>query len=120
MKKLLYSVVYVALLGFFLSACGGGAEEAEPENAATEEQATDEQAPTADAGEVDAKYQQSCSKCHGGDLVSGGAPDLNAIGSKYSQDEILGIIENGKGNMPGGLLTGEDAEAVASWLAEKK
>jgi mono/diheme cytochrome c family protein len=117
MKKLLYGAVCVAFLGF-LSACGGGDEEAE--QVPTEEQATDEQTPTADAGDADSKYQQSCSQCHGGDLVSGGAPDLDMIGSKYSKDEILGIIENGQGAMPGGLLTGEDAEAVASWLAEKK
>jgi hypothetical protein len=40
-----------------------------------------------------------------------------------TKDEILGIIENGKGNMPGELLTEEEeveVEAVASWLAEKK
>ncbi|KAA9018332.1 cytochrome c551 [Niallia endozanthoxylica] len=119
MKKCLYGVVFVAFLSF-ISACGDGDEATEQENAPTEEQAAEEQAPTADAGEPDAKYQQSCSQCHGGDLVSGGAPDLNMIGSKYSQDEILEIIENGRGNMPGGLLTGEDAEAVASWLAEQK
>jgi mono/diheme cytochrome c family protein len=123
-KKLLYSVFCVACISF-LSACGGGDDEAEPENAPTEDQAADEQTteeetPTADAGEADALFQQSCASCHGGDLKSGGAPDLNVIGSKYSKDEILGIIKNGKGNMPGGLLTGEDAEAVASWLAGKK
>jgi mono/diheme cytochrome c family protein len=121
MKKLLYVAVCLAFLGF-LTSCGGGDEEAEPDKAPTEEQTTDEQAPTTetDAGVAEIKYQQSCSSCHGGDLVSGGAPDLNAIGTKYSKDDILGIIKNGKGNMPGGLLTGEDADAVASWLAEKK
>ncbi|MEH7253254.1 cytochrome c, partial [Neobacillus niacini] len=62
----------------------------------------------------------SCSSCHGGDLVSGGAPDLDMIGTKYSKDEIEEIILNGKGGMPGGILKGEDADAVASWLADKK
>ena len=85
----------------------------------TEEQA-DEQEQTADAGDGDALFQQSCSSCHGGDLVSGGAPDLDKIGSKYSKDEIEEIIVNGKGGMPGGILTGEDANAVASWLSDKK
>jgi biotin synthase-like enzyme len=37
-----------------------------------------------------------------------------------SKEEILDIIENGKGGMPAGILKGEDAEAVASWLADKK
>lgn len=117
MRKLLYSVVCVAFIGF-LTACGGGNDETEKDNTTTEEQAGNEQ--TADAGDGDALFQQSCSSCHGADLKSGGAPDLDKIGSKYSKDEILGIIENGRGGMPGGILEGEDAAAVASWLSEKK
>jgi mono/diheme cytochrome c family protein len=119
MKKLLYSLICIAFIGF-LTACGGGDEETEQDTTPTEEQAGDEQEQTADAGNGEALFQQSCSSCHGGDLKSGGAPDLDKIGSQYSKDEILDIIENGKGGMPGGLLKGDDAAAVASWLAEKK
>ncbi|WP_419887413.1 cytochrome c551 [Neobacillus niacini] len=119
MKKLLYGIVCIAFLGF-LTSCGGGNDETEQDNTTTEEQAGDEQQQTANAGDGDALFQQNCSSCHGGDLKSGGAPDLDKIGSKYSKDEIEGIILNGKGGMPGGILSGEDADAVASWLAEKK
>jgi mono/diheme cytochrome c family protein len=118
MKKLLYSIVCIAFLGL-LTACGGGNDETEQDTTTTEEQAGDEQQ-TADAGDGDALFQQSCSSCHGGDLKSGGAPDLDKIGSKYSKDEIEEIIANGKGGMPAGILSGEDADTVASWLAEKK
>jgi mono/diheme cytochrome c family protein len=118
MKKLLYCIVCITFLGF-LTACGGGNDETEQDTSPTEEQAGDEQQ-TADAGDGDAIFQQNCSSCHGGDLKSGGAPDLDKIGSKYSKDEIEEIIVNGKGGMPGGLLSDEDADAVASWLAEKK
>ncbi|WHX98239.1 cytochrome c551 [Neobacillus sp. DY30] len=118
MKKLLYGLIFIALLGF-ITACGGGDDETEQDTTTTEEQAGDEQQ-TADAGDGDALYQQNCSSCHGGDLKSGGAPDLDKVGSKYSKDEIEEIIVKGKGGMPGGILTGEDADAVASWLAEKK
>jgi mono/diheme cytochrome c family protein len=119
MKKWLYSLICVAFIGF-LTACGGGDDETEQDTNTTEEQAGDEQEQTADAGNGEALFQQSCSSCHGGDLKSGGAPDLDKIGSQYSKDEILDIIENGKGGMPAGLLKGDDAAAVASWLAEKK
>lgn len=137
MKKLLYGLLCFAFLGL-LTACGGGNDKAEQDNNAADEQTNeqandqagdegtadgqtaDETTPTADTGEAESKFQQSCSACHGADLVSGTAPDLNAIGSKYSKEEILTIIENGRNAMPGGLLKGEDAEAVASWLAEKK
>ncbi|MBB6445070.1 c-type cytochrome [Bacillus benzoevorans] len=134
MKKLLYGLLCFAFLGF-LSACGGGNDKAEQDTGTTENnqandqagdegtadgQAADETTPAADTGEAESKFQQSCSACHGADLVSGTAPDLNAIGSKYSKEEILGIIENGGATMPAGLLKGADAEAVAAWLAEKK
>jgi mono/diheme cytochrome c family protein len=113
-KKWLYALICVAFLGF-LAACGGGDEETEKDTTPTKEENQ-----TADAGDGDALFQQSCSACHGSDLKSGGAPDLDKIGSKYSKDEILGIIEHGKGGMPAGVLKGDDADAVASWLAEKK
>lgn len=121
MKKWLYGIVCVAFIGF-LTACGGGDDDqAGKDNTPAEQEETNEDkqdTATADGGE--ALYQQSCSQCHGGDLVSGGAPDLNKIGSKYKPEEIQDIIANGKGNMPGGILKGEDAEAVASWLSGKK
>lgn len=122
MKKLLYGIICIAFLSF-VTACGGNNDEAEKDNAPTEDQATEEQdteEQTADAGEGEDLFQQSCAACHGGDLKSGNAPDLDTIGSKYSKDEILDIIENGKGGMPAGLLKGDDAAAVASWLSGKK
>lgn len=65
--------------------------------------------------------QQRCATCHGGNLQGmGNTPALNNVGSRYSEEEILDIILNGKGNMPPGLVKGEEAEALAAWLAEKK
>ena len=63
----------------------------------------------------------SCTSCHGGQLQGmGNTPGLADIGSRMSEEEILDIIVNGQGGMPGGLLKGEDAEAAAAWLAEQK
>jgi mono/diheme cytochrome c family protein len=103
MKRLLYGVICIAFAGM-LTACGGG------NNNAGEDKA--------DAGND--LFQKSCASCHGEDLKSGGAPDLDKIGSKYSKDEILNIINNGKGSMPAGLIKGADADTVAGWLANKK
>lgn len=58
--------------------------------------------------------------CHGKDLVSGSAPSLKEVGGKLKESEIKDIVENGRGGMPGGLAKGEEAEAVAKWLAKKK
>ncbi len=39
---------------------------------------------------------------------------------RTSETEIHDIIINGQGGMPGGIIKGEEAEAVAKWLSEKK
>ncbi|MGF2617893.1 c-type cytochrome [Rossellomorea vietnamensis] len=63
---------------------------------------------------------QKCSSCHGGDLSGGMGPALKNIGSELSEDEILSVIQNGKGSMPKNIIEGDEAEAVAEWLANKK
>ena len=93
-----------------LGACGG-------DDSGTED--TDTGTETTDASEQVA--QERCATCHGGNLEGrGNTPALNNIGAHYSEEEILDIIVNGQGKMPGGLVKGEEAEALAAWLAEKK
>ncbi|CAM3599398.1 cytochrome c551 [Hydrogenibacillus schlegelii] len=70
--------------------------------------------------QAESLFKSTCASCHGQDLSGGLGPDLRQVGARLSEDEILSIIENGKGTMPGGLLKGDDAKAVAAWLAEKK
>ena len=107
MKKKLFALLIGASLA--LAACGGG-----------EDDAGSGSDTTAGAGDAETFYNQKCSSCHGGELQGGAGPELAAIGSKYSQEEIEGIIANGQGIMPKELLKGEDASAVAEWLAGKK
>ncbi len=94
------------LLVLILAACGGNGDS------------------SGSGGEVtttgETLFAQSCASCHGKDLRSGYAPDLSDIGAKYSAEEIKEIIENGKGQMPPGILKGDEAMAVAEWLAEQK
>ena len=62
-------------------------------------------------------YQGKCLQCHGDNLEGmGGNPAVNALEGKYTADEIVEIIEVGPGTMPGGLASGEEAEAVAKYL----
>ncbi|MBF0706522.1 MULTISPECIES: cytochrome c550 [Bacillales] len=90
----------------------GGEESAEGEGEKQEQ---------AEAAAPEDIYAQNCASCHGGDLGGQVGPALNAVGGKYSKDEILDIINNGKGSgMPAGVIQGEQAEAVAQWLSEKK
>lgn len=106
MKKKLLTLLMGTALVMGLAACGGGDDDKGTDTASD------------DAG---AKiFDQKCSGCHGGDLTGGMGPNLTKVGSKYSKDEILDIIKNGKGQMPANVVTGDDANNVADWLAAKK
>ncbi|CAM5207113.1 Cytochrome c551 OS=Ureibacillus acetophenoni OX=614649 GN=SAMN05877842_10784 PE=4 SV=1 [Ureibacillus acetophenoni] len=79
---------------------------------------------TADSGSVAAGEKvvhQACISCHGANLEGmGNFPPLNNVGSRLSQEEILNVIQNGKGAMPANVVTGEDAENAAAYLATLK
>src|SRR5690606_1063079 len=91
-----------------------GTEEA-GEGAATGE-GSGEGEDTASAGEFDpeAKAQESCISCHGGNYEGGIGPSL--IDTEMSQEEIEDVIANGKGSMPPGLVEAENIPAMAEWV----
>lgn len=68
----------------------------------------------------EAIYAGNCASCHATDLTGGMGPDLTAVGSKLSAEEIESVIINGQGSMPPGLVQGEEATVLAEWLSEKK
>ncbi|MCM3537983.1 c-type cytochrome [Priestia endophytica] len=63
---------------------------------------------------------QNCIACHGDNLQGGSGPPLNRVGLKYQQNEIEDIINNGKGAMPAGVISAEEAKVVAEWLSQKE
>ncbi|BCB05681.1 cytochrome c551 [Bacillus sp. KH172YL63] len=103
MKKKLLGVLFGASL--VLAACGGDGDSTETSS-----------------GGVDPEkiVTNKCTSCHGGNLEGGMGPALKNIGAELSKDQILETIQNGKGQMPPGLIKGEEAEAVAEWLSNKK
>jgi cytochrome c551 len=65
-------------------------------------------------------YMQHCANCHGEQLQGGYGPALKEAGKKYSEAEILTIIQKGKGNMPSqGFINEEDQKMLAKWLSEQ-
>lgn len=63
-------------------------------------------------------FSQSCASCHGQNLEGGVGPDLQSVGYYLDEPGIEGVILNGQGAMPAGMLQGDDARKVAKWLAE--
>ncbi|WLR49870.1 cytochrome c [Bacillus tianshenii] len=104
------------VIGIILIVGLGGYGLSNPPGEAAEGEAQEEAAP-ANPEEI---FKQSCAACHGQNLEGGAGPNLTQVGSKLSADDIKGIIQNGKGSMPGGLVTGEAQDKLAQWLAEKK
>jgi cytochrome c551 len=113
MKKWLAVLFSLSLV---LSGCGGGDDDGGMEVDTQEGQDSD-----VDVARAEEIYKNSaCVNCHGGNLGGGAGPSLKNIGSRKSKAEILTIIHEGQGSMPGGMLAGEDAEIVAAWLASMK
>jgi len=77
---------------------------------------------TSSSANIDAEkiFGQSCAACHGNTLEGGAGPALAHIGNSMTEDQIYNQIINGGGRMPGGIIKGDEAKAVAAWLAKKK
>ena len=110
-KKLLAVFFGTALM---LAACGGGNEKATPTNDENSGEVTQ-------AGDAEKIVRAKCTTCHGGNLEGqGNFPSLQDVGSRLTQEEILNVIQNGRGGMPANLIEGAEAEVVAEWLSNKK
>jgi len=101
-KKIIAILIGTSLL----AACGGDNETNNPIN---NETSSNESYELANGEEI---YQQKCLACHGGDLTGAGAVGVTNL----TYDEIHDAVVNGVGSMPGGLVTGSDAEDVSEWV----
>ncbi|QUW21645.1 cytochrome c [Sporosarcina sp. Marseille-Q4063] len=118
MKKKLLAAIFASLL--VLGACGGGGDKTNDDGATTGGDTSGDTSGDTASLDVEKIVNNKCIACHGNNLEGGSAPGLTDVGSTHSESEIHDIIINGQGGMPGGLIKGEEADAVAKWLAEKK
>lgn len=63
-------------------------------------------------------YKQTCIGCHGSNYEGGVGPSLYNVGFRYSEEEIVNILLNGKGSMPEGLVSEEEADSMVQYLLE--
>lgn len=65
-------------------------------------------------------FEQKCSACHGSDLKGATAgPAVLNMKEKYTEDELIKLMTDGKGMMPGKLLSETENKLVAQWLLEQ-
>src|SRR5690625_7237961 len=101
MRKWLIAIILGSAL--ILGACGGDSNE------------------EAEAAPGETIYKKNCASCHGQNIDGGAGPSLVSIGSKYTTDEIIDIIENSKGNMqPQKQVAEEDRVILAEWIVNEQ
>jgi cytochrome c551 len=64
-------------------------------------------------------YKTSCLSCHGENLEGLAGPPVTNMKAKYSEEDMLQLLNKGAGMMPGGLLSEEESKAVTKWLLSK-
>src|SRR5699024_8421612 len=112
------AVIFATML--VLAACVCGSSDFYNDNGAAEHNAADNNnaEETADSVDGEEVYKENCASCHGDDLSGNVGPALDNVGSDHSVDDIKKVIEDGQGSMPAGIVSGDDEDAVAEWLAE--
>ncbi|MGE5704223.1 MAG: cytochrome c551 [Clostridia bacterium] len=126
--KRLTGIMLAGALALSLSACGGGqtaqppAEQKPAEQPATQQPATGgaTSPSNVDAAKAEATFKNTCSSCHGQNLEGVVGPNLQKIGATLTKEQIEDVLKNGKGSMPPNLVSGDEADNLAAWLAEKK
>ncbi|MDD9266725.1 c-type cytochrome [Paenibacillus sp. GCM10023248] len=106
--KLLIGSMMIVALG--LSACGNG-NESHKEAQTTPAKSDPQQV-----------YQNFCISCHGNQLQGGEGPNIQKVGERLTEEEIVKRIQKGGGGMPPFqvALKEEELKALASWLAGLK
>lgn len=110
----LYCVVAIA-------GCGGDDEDTNAEERTTPQAAVSEQPLDAMEERGRELFVANCGACHTLDAAgTQGAVGPNLNEAQVDEAEVLAAIANGgkgSGNMPANLVTGEDARAVAAFVA---
>jgi mono/diheme cytochrome c family protein len=120
----LLALAAAAVLAVGVSACGTTNDDttsATTEARSTPEPAEGEQPLSPQLEQGKALFTSNCGSCHTLDAAgTQGSIGPNLDEAQVDEAEVLQVIENGgrgSGNMPADLVEGEDAQAVAAFVA---
>ncbi|WP_053376428.1 c-type cytochrome [Paenibacillus sp. FJAT-27812] len=114
MRKLKYvSALSVISFVLLLSACGEATTGDKPASGKGEGESVE-------SSEGEALYKKMCISCHGNELQGRAGPNLQKVGARLTEDEIIEIVSNGRKGMPkfGKSISAEEIQSLATWLAE--
>ncbi|WP_233146944.1 c-type cytochrome [Paenibacillus selenitireducens] len=72
--------------------------------------------------EAAAIYKKQCLACHAADLSGRVGPNLQEVGSKWSEEQLADIIRDGAKGMPAfkKVLQTEEIDSLATWLSNHR
>ncbi|WP_141501160.1 c-type cytochrome [Paenibacillus luteus] len=75
-----------------------------------------------ETGEAAILYKKMCISCHGAELKGRAGPNLQNVGARLSNEQIVEVVTNGRKGMPkfGKSITAEEIQQLADWLSELK
>ena len=116
---LTFLLVLVAALA--LAGCGGSDDSGgDSGDSDTTSESSGDDGGSDDGGDGDGKslFVETCGGCHTlADAGTTGAVGPNLDDAKSDEAKVAGMIASGGGAMPPGLLEGEEADAVAAYVA---
>ncbi len=110
------ALLVTAVCVFALAACGGGGDS----KSSSKDSGGGESTKTASGGgEGKTAFGEKCAGCHTlADAAAEGAVGPNLDDLKPDEATVRTTIEKGKGAMPSGIAKGDEADAIAKYVAE--
>ncbi len=123
LRTLMLPTILVLVVAGLAAGCGGDDDSGDGDSGSTSTSTSSDDGGGGDdgGGDIDAKslFTSSCGGCHTlDDAGTSGAVGPNLDDAAPDESRVRAQIENGGGGMPANLLEGEEADAVAAYVAD--